>query len=613
MIEGILAIPDEVLKAQLGNKGDFKGEEFLVVFLDDDFNIDKIEKGTYEKICEKNPDLSDLQKDLIINFQEYRGVIAFGKDCNRYAFGGNQALATCSLLHYRLSSETIHKNLFEKKTSSNLDNILDKINLKTKANYSQLIKDHKDLTESFKKILKNLFTDIILEKRNYRELEFDKFRIVLIPKRDDYIEKYNTFWGEFIDVQSRKTKDEKQNFNLDTFSSDQTSKHGVLFSKFGKEKTFQKDEYWKINLEDYEKIRKFKEILKKEEFKNVLPLPLFEADSNIYSICFSSNSLLKKLQEIYQGNNNQPFNYVLISNREGYRFENIINYNFDIASLINPTVYNLKFNELRIKNEFKKINNPERAWNNKYELLFDILSLFWIIKNEENNDYRQMSFFSPEIRNNAFLDQILKSNSESIINQIFKNDNQFINFRLQKIINSILNEVLHHGETQKQFSSFYSLKKLLLLSLKYERKKEKMKSEETKIIEEKLDNFKKKQELTDIKSDFEAYFYAGLIFKHLVSVSASGKSNLEIASTYLLSIATTKQLKEKIAFLTTQYSHSLRVSPKMWNLLNKLLLEYDFSDDKLKNNLIPFFIGYYTDFWLSQEKQEDLSNTNEDE
>ncbi len=614
MIEAISKIPDGILDGQLEESlGQSKeGERYIVVFLDNDFNIEKIEEGNYEKICEKNPQLSDLQKGLIKNFQKYRGVIDFGKNCNRYAIGGNQALATLSLLHYNFSNGgKIHNNLFKKKSSENIDNILKKLDSKEEI-YIKIREDYPGIVDSFKKILKNLFIEVVLEEKNYEGFEFDKNKIVIIPKENSYIEEYKKLWKMFTDFKAGKREGNLQNFNIDTFGKDgQIVKHKALYSKFGKAIVFQKEGINMISTEEYEKIDKIKKILNSSRFKGVIPLPLFEADTNIYQICFNDGSLLKKLQEIYTKNNHKPFNYVLISsNNDGYRFENIINFDFNIDSLINKEIYKLKFNEYKPKEEVREVIF-DRLNHDKFELLFDIASLFWVIKDEEKNEYRQMSFFRPEIKNNTFLDRKLKENSESIINQIFKKNNEFINFRLQKIINSTLNEIIHSGETQKQFSSPFWMKKLLLLSLKYERKKEKMKTKELKEIENKLKKFKEGSSLNEIRGDFEAYLYAGLIFKHIVSASASGKTDLELASKYLLSLSTTNQLKEKIALLATQYSHNLKVNPKMWNEINKGLLEHEFKDEKVKNNLVPFFIGYYSDFWLSkpgESKQENLNN-----
>lgn len=138
-----------------------------------------------------------------------------------------------------------------------------------------------------------------------------------------------------------------------------------------------------------------------------------------------------------------------------------------------------------------------------------------------------------------------------------------------------------------------------------------MKSKELKEIEDKLKKFREGNSLGEIKSDFEAYLYAGLIFKHLVSASASGKTDLEIVSKSLLSVSTTKQLIDKMVLLTTQHSPNLKVNQKMWGEMNRVLLEHEFQNEKVKNNLVPFFIGYYSDFWLSkpgESKQENLNN-----
>ncbi len=598
MIEAIRKIPNEILDGQLEKIEENKGrsnqkQKYLIILLDDNFVIKKKLKGTYDEISEKE-NLNGLSKDLIKNSLDY---IYNG----RKGFGGQFGLYTCSPFHIKLGEKILE--FFESEPKEGKDKI--QKSKEALANSSLFSKFEKNKISNMWQNLKNNF----LEFKG--EFKLDKGDIIVfIPEEEEKIKYFKEEHQKYLEEVELRNKIDEENFAKFPFDIYEkfNPKHKILYSKFSKDQIYQEEDFNLIPNEISEKMEKFKMILEKGNYRKVLPLPLFEANTNIYQICFNDNSLLRKLQEIYKENNNKPFNYVLISsNDDGYRFENIINFNFKVDSLINKSIYDLKFNEHKFKNEINIIDNKDRK-HERFELLFDIASIFWVIRNEEKNEYRQMSFFRPEIKNNAFLDRKLKENSESIINQIFKNNNEFINFRLSKIINSVLNEILHSGETQKQFSYPYGMKKLLLLSLKYETKKEKMKSKELKEIEDKLKKFRENSNLDEIESDFEAYLYAGLIFKHLVSASASGKTDLEIASKSLLSVSTTKQLIDKMVLLTTQYSHNLKVNPKMWGEMNRALLEHEFQDERVKNNLVPFFIGYYSDFWLSTEKQENLNN-----
>ncbi len=609
MIEAIEKIPIEILEAQLKadeEEGSKSNPKYIVVFLDDKFNINKIDEGTYSEICEKHKDLSDLQKKLIKRFNYYRGIEDFGKDFNRYSIGGNKALATCSLLHYDFSKKEgkISKNIFIKKSDENVKYLIENLNKKSK-DYV-LNKEFKDLKIIFEKVVINFFYNYLLSDN--QKIDFRKYRIVLIPKDGGFLKKYNLYHSKFIKLKANKEDGkEKYVFPYDTFNSCQFRKLGILYSKFGRKSlTYQDEEINLIKKEEFKKLDLFKKIVK---MRKILPLPSFRItkDSNIYEICFSKeNSLLKKLNEIYN-KNKKPFDYCLISNFEGYRFENIINYDFNTTPLINNKIYKLEFNRYLDKKEKRvKEYHSRNKEHNKFELLWDISFLFWKLDSEEKTEQKQMFFFNQEIKNNPYLNQILKENSESIINQIFKQDNTFINHRLQSITKRILQGIFKSKELLARYKNPHQIKKLLLTNLKYE--KDTMKSDEIKRVQQKLSEFKGTQKLDEIESDFEAYVYAGLIVKHLLSKTSSTKSPLEIMTKYLISVNTVKQLKDKIIFLTSKYDHQLTVTPKMWAIINELVLENNFEDNKLKENLIPFFIGFYMDFWISKEKQEGLNN-----
>jgi hypothetical protein len=605
MIEAITNIPIEILERVLEEdpiKINDK-QEFLVVFLRDNFEIEKIEKKTFDDILKEN-ELSALQKRLIEKFNKYRGIVDFQKYLNRYSIGGNQALATCSLLHFDFSKEggTITNNLFKKKSNKNIENIKKSFNDKKKK-YFNLLNENLDLKESFEKILQNLFLNIILNEKRYKEFnyKYNKYKIVLIPKNDEYIKKFNSFFENFVNIQKGFDSSSKfQRFNIDTFSSNNTRELGILFSKFGKNEdkkiNFQTEENNLIKTEHYIKIDKFKRILSNN--KKILPLPMFKANKNIYNICFSNYSLLEKLKEIYK-KYNKSFNYILVSNFEGYRFENIINFNFNTEKLINKEIYDLNFNKYKIKKEIKEYHIKNRR-HDKYELLFDMVFLFWKLNNEENIEisfFKNKSIIKKEknFKNNYFLIYLFIKYQESIINQIFKQNNSFINFKLQKLINEILDGILKTKKFKERYESLYQIKNLLLIALKYGKGGKKM-IDKTKEIEEKLDEFKKTQEIKEIKNDFEAYYYAGILINNLLKYNSSEKSILEIMTKNLISVNNIKQLKNKIIDLYRKYSYNFKVNSKMWDKLNNVFLKYKFEDNKVKDNLIPLYIGFYSNF-----------------
>ncbi len=611
MIEAIEKIPIEILEAQLKadeEEGSKSNPKYIVVFLDDKFNINKIDEGTYSEICEKHKDLSDLQKMLIKKFNYYLGVdYAFDKYGNK-GYGGQSGLYTCSLLHYNFAKETFKSIIAERKRTK-----IDKtINALKKDKFIP-----KEIKTKLLNLIDNFFIKLIMNKKeseyNLNLLNKNSCKIIFIPSDEKFIKKYNSFEKKYLyeifikNICFEKDGIKKYKFPLDFFETPQTESLRVLYSKFGNDKIIFQDELCNLFSEEkFKRLNLFRRVMKK---RKILPLPSFKItkDSNAYWICFSKeNSLLKKLNEIYN-KNKKPFDYCLISNFEGYRFENIINYDFNTTPLINNKIYKLEFNRYLDKKEKRvKEYHSRNKEHNKFELLWDISFLFWKLDSEEKTEQKQMFFFNQEIKNNPYLNQILKENSESIINQIFKQDNTFINHRLQSITKRILQGIFKSKELLARYKNPHQIKKLLLTNLKYE--KDTMKSDEIKRVQQKLSEFKGTQKLDEIESDFEAYVYAGLIVKHLLSKTSSTKSPLEIMTKYLISVNTVKQLKDKIIFLTSKYDHQLTVTPKMWAIINELVLENNFEDNKLKENLIPFFIGFYMDFWISKEKQEDLNN-----
>ncbi|MDD3160138.1 MAG: hypothetical protein PHQ98_04175 [Candidatus ainarchaeum sp.] len=604
MIEAILKIPDEILDAQMNmGSSSNKNNNYVIVVFDKNHNIKNIFQCDTKSIIETNS-LTNIQKKLIFDFNIFRGIVKFGKNFNRYSFGGKQSLATCSLLHYDFSKDGITSiKLFKLNDLTVIQNVIDVLQLKKKTKYSKLIEDHIDVSIVLENYINNLFINEIFSKnKKYPDISFNLSKIILIPESDKFIEKFILFWTEFMELQSGKTTDAFQNFNIDTFNSEQSSKHSILYSKVGLKKIiFQTEDINKINTKDYEKIEKFKSVLNNARLRNILPLPMGTIENtNNYNICFSDLSLLSKLKKIFSNNYNFPFNYLLISNFDGYQFENITNFNFNINELINKQIYDLKLNTFELKNELIEINQSN-ILHDKFELLFDISFLFWRNKDESKLEEKQFSFFKPEIKENSFLNQILKENSISIINQIFKNDNNFLNFRFLPIINKILNEIIKNGKIIEMYLSVNNMKRLLLLSMKYE-KGDFMKSNEVKKIEKKLELFKENEEISQIESDFEAYYYVGVLLNHLVGESKSSKNKLEVINNYLISASTTDQLKKQLLLLTEKYVRDLKVNQKMWDKFNYLFFSYDFEDKKVKNNLIPIFIGVYSNFWLSKTK-----------
>lgn len=618
MIEAITKIPIEVLESQINNTETSLNpkEKFLIIFLDENFQIKENFNGTYDEITTNFPNLTKLQKDLIEKFNDYRGISEFGGNFNRFSFGGNQALGTCSLLHYDFSKKggTIRDNLLSKdnnKKTFNIEKVLEVFKnieereKKKKTKYDNLIFDNEEIRKNLNILIKQFFLEEILKTQ---DLKYFESKIIVIPSENAFIEKFNKFHNKFIKIQSGKDKiKDFMKFNYDTFSDNsQVIPLSQLYSKFNSEKgiIYQDEECNLIKKENFEKLDLFQQLLVKKKL-NILPIPNFETDStNIYNKCFldktdKEGSILHKLKYIYE-DLKRPFNYSLISkfNNE-WRFENVVNYNFDTFELINEEVFDLNFNKYTKNKEERQILIKSNSFD-KFNLFYDISFLFWNLKEDETSNSKQESFFNPEIKYNPILDSILKQNAESIINLIFKNDKAFI-FRLEIVINQILDGILRSSEIRERFDkSFFLVKKLILIYLKYEPNK-KM-SQEYKKIEEKLKNFQISQNLDEIEenNDVEAYFYAGIIIKHILRAGVSSKSDLQIFSKNLISVSSSEQLKMRIIELTEKYSHNLKVNPKMWRIINQKLLKYQFENDKIRNNLIPLFVGFYSDFNLKE-------------
>lgn len=608
MIEAIRKIPIEILEGQLNeleDSSEVKEDVYTVVFLDINYGIKEVFSGDYKEICKKY-ELSESQKKLLIDFWRYIGADKFGKSrYGRKGIGAQFGLYTCSPLHYNLG-EGIFKSIVgdnenpreRKKIDATLDSLCDL----TRPEIS-LMDKYGNMRKILIKIVEEFFIDIVYNKQENRfNLELKLGKIVFIPEDETFIENYNKFNEEYINLKTN------QKFLFYDTTEKYQDKLKQIYSKFmiGDNLIIQDEECNLLSKETFERLELFEDLVDKKKLFR-LPLPNFISNNtNIYENCLigrgkEGSSILNKLKFIYESNNNKPFNYVLISKTsEGWRFENITNFNYSTERLINSEVFELDFNNYYTKKEILKILFSKKY--NKHELFYDISFLFWNIK--EGNEDKQESFFNPQIKNNPKLDTIIKLNSESIVSLIFKQDNTFIQYRLKKVITDILCGLFTSKELMKRYKdSFCGVKKLLLIYLKYEPSKNMAKN--IKEIELKFDSFREDQELTEIQSDDEGYYYSGIILRHLIRNNKSESSDLEIMTKYLVSVSTSEQLKNRILYLTERYSHNLKVNIKMWNRINEIFLKYRFKDNKVKNNLIPIFIGFYSDKYISKGDEQD--------
>ena len=600
MIEAIAKIPDDILKGQSERRKESNVEpEYLIIFLDKNFEIKKTERGKFSEICTKNV-LTPLQKNLILKFKDYIGATDFGDlKYGRKGFGGQFGLFTCSLLHYNFANNTF-ESIIRKRDIVKAENTLKAID-DDKKEEVQILNKYTEIKLKLTKILLNFFINTVPKKEEMNfniSFKADNEKIIFIPESDEFIETYNKFHKEYLLSKSGKIGNEQElRFDLDTSEKYDKQLH-QLYSKFGRNKTVIQDESCnKIQREIAEKIGFFKRILG----KSILPLPLFyvQEDSNIYASCFSSNSLLKKLKDIYSQCDNKPFNYLLISNFDGYRFERVIHFNFDISDIINQEVYSLKFNNFKVKNEIITIQNKQRK-HDKFELLFDISLLFWNL-NVEKSETKEMSFFNSKIKNNLFLNQLLIENSESIVSQIFKQNNTFIRDRLFILINNLLKGTFRAQEIKERYESSFQMRRLLLIYFKYEvAGKMVLKIKE---IEKKMDEFLRTNNLDEFENDEITLYLAGQIINYLLSNTSYGGSKLELMTKYLLSVNSIEQLKKRICDLTSKYSHNIYDNER-WRTANKRFLEYEFKNQNFKQNLIPFFTGFYAEnvFFAKIEK-----------
>lgn len=618
MIEAITKIPKDVLKGQLReieeNLVDNK-TQFILFKLDENLELDfdeNFRRGKFSDL-EKTFNISKKQKELILNYKKYI-------DDNTKSYGTREGLLSCSPLHFKFTDKVLD---FDKNTKSKNNDNKGKYRYEIYINefkkdkfYDNKIKDKISLN------IENVFYKIV-----NKEIEVKKNEVLIFLLPDDFINDFKDFFKNYLNFKYKEIKFSKDyllkeeksslkdcsenncvdnkicNFNLDVFESYQ-DKHRLIYNKLNNKIIKYNDSL--ITKEDYEKIELFKKII---EYKKIyyLPIPSFKLENYKNKQIFEKVSLLQKLKNIYK-TEEKPFNYYLISreSNKNYRFEKITNFHFIIDEMINEDIYNLRLNSYKEG----KINLKNKV-HDKYELLFDMLFLFFNCKDEVESVDKLLSFlFNPEVyTRNSFVKQILNENATSVINLIFKEKKDFINFRLLKLINKILNNILKVEELQNRFKFTNQIRRLLLIAFKYETieyesKKVKM-AKEFLEIEEKFDKFRETEEISKIENIIEGYYYFGIVFKILLSKTSSGKSSLELLSKYLISTSTVKQLKDKMILLSSKYAHNLGVNPKMWNRLNEILLKYDFKNgENVKDNLIPLFAGFYSSDYVSKKKEE---------
>jgi len=615
VIDALVNIPSKALEIDKNKVYTPKKANIIIVFLDNNYNIIDVDKKTYddwmhdERITSENALLLDCQK-----------FIGLYKDQpNRKGFGGQNGMSTFSPIHFKLTDTYIKaiSNYINgnptKPINKKLENFISaNSGLKNSPFYESL-------KEKLVRILEKIFLEsfaineqgsIVFPPSDHEILvKPNDFLLILLPSQDInyYLGEYKRYISERL-KRTNKTEIDAfcficnkritsgVNLSVGNFEGTQ-GKHKQLFHKFYG-KVFSQPNIFICEECDQKMKQFFDKVLDLK--KKFIPIPLNVRDSDFFEITFNQDiSLLEKLKNIYKKNNENPFDYILLvlngKDSNNFVLEYIPNFRYKLDTNLEALELSINYYEKKEgKNKIRQKLIKEDPSTKSY-FFFALEDTFL-----KKGLIRYYLFSNNDLKGqDPLLKLLFYEFKDPIINMLLKENYWFQREGIKKLIKRVLQSLCSSKILKEKVAQDTTYpKRILTYYLLYSPSGGvKMEIKSIKELEEQFDNY----ENIELNDTIAAYLM-GQVFYYLLEKSKSKKEKLDLLGTYLLSVKSMDDLKRKIIDLTLHYKHNLTNSKK-WKIINQKVLSYDFEKNKFDDNIIPFFIGFYSDniFYKTKE------------
>ncbi|TQD24014.1 hypothetical protein [Methanolobus vulcani] len=536
--------------------------------------------------------------------------------------GGNNALLSHSLTHYKITDAFIDKDENNKAVKYSNDNIVITIPHEKINNYKKSSAEIK-LYAPFLYICDNVFNFFInfnnINPDNNFDLAQNDYVIFLSNEEDvnsyldavssytvDKLLKYKTFedecdccglhdqlymlsQGNLFDLQ----KDRKYLLRHPTrYKTNLKSKNPENFNVCGK---CAKQTY---NFFEYIKAYKF--------YRYVFPTSIGVTSNDYKDYSSKPLSILKMLNHLYNSNRFQAFDYVMM--------------------LTDPKIENI---------EFIYVSNFDYELHNEYSYNVEDLLIYSALKELPSKDkdgeitrignLRNKSIFLRELNllfNNTLVGSLFETDPSKLIKSLhpflklklieynsvicnyiyYQNNSLFEDKIFTKLFREILSETIRNSKFRDELKiSSNKIRFFLIIYYKYLS----MEQNGGDIITEYM-SLKEKMDENDsfkIENDFEASYCMGQIFYYLLQVS-KGQNTLELFTKYTMNVHDMEMLKSKLITVLEKYSHNeyLDGNRKFHNMMSGVLA-FEFSKS-YDNNKIPLYTGYFDNNYLYYSKKE---------
>lgn len=537
--------------------------------------------------------------------------------------GGNNALLSHSLTHYKITDAFIDKDQDNKAIKYSNNNIIIKISPEKIDNFKNSVEKIECYTPFFyicdnvDYVFKNFNT---INPDNNLALGLNDYIIFLSSEKDtsayldavrsytiDKLLKNKTFesecdccgsheqlymltQGNLFDLQ----KGRKFLLRHPTrYKTNLKSKNPENFNICGKCAT------QTYNFFEYIKAYKF--------YRYVFPISM-RVTSDDYKD-YSSNPLgiLKMLSKLYSSNRFQKFDYVMMltdPKLENIEFIYVSDFDYELQSEISF----INVQDLRIYSTLKELPSKEKDGEithiqnqrNKSIFLRELNLLF--------NNTLVGSLFETDpsklMKNlHPFLKLKLIEYNSFIRNYIYFQNNSLFEDRIySKLFREILSEIIRNPNLRAEINiSSNKIRFLLTIYYKYLSIEQNGGDAITEYmsLKEKLDG----TDSFEIENDFEASYCMGQMFYYLLQVSKV-QNKLDLFTKYTMNVHNMDMLKKKLITVLEKYSHNeyLDGNRKFHNMLSSVLaFEFKKSYD---DNKTPLFTGYFDDNYLYYAKKE---------
>jgi hypothetical protein len=536
--------------------------------------------------------------------------------------GGNNALLSHSLTHYKITDAFIDKDENNKARKYSNDNIIIEIPAEKIDNFKKAASEI-DLYTPFLYLCDNVYNVF----RNFNNINPDNHYglgqndyIIFLSNKEDV--------NSYIDAVSAYTLNKLLKYKTFVSECDCCGSHEQLYmlaqgNLFDLQKSrkylLRHPTRYKTNLKSKnpenfnicgkcaKQLHNFFEYLKAYKFyKYVFPTSINVTSSEYKNYSSKPLGILKMLNKLYKSNRFQEFDYVMIltdPKLENVKFVYVSNFDYelqneDFINVVDLPIYSTLKN-LPSKGKDSEITHIQNQRDKsiflrELNLLFNnnlVGSLF------ETDPSKLMKNLPP------FLKLKLIEYNSPICNYVYFQNNSLFEDRIYtKLFTELLSEMIKNPALRDELKIGPN-KIRFFLTIYYKYLSMEQKGEDTiteyMSLKEKMDG----NDLFEIENDFEASYCMGQIFYYLLQVS-KGQNTLDLFTKYTMNVHNMEILKKKLITVLEKYSHNeyLDGNRKFHNMMSGVLA-FKFSKS-YDDNKIPLYTGYFDKNYLFYSKKE---------